>query len=137
MMVKLFCKLLMLVLWIFSANHCILSDALADNSNAPCHEHSSNKDSKSTPKSHHSKCCDSGCCNPALASGTATFKSDPAALSLTLMPIIRWQSISFDYEFLLVDSTSEPPRTKPKISTSILLISAISPNGPPLLVSVA
>ena len=138
-MIQSLSKLLMLVLWIFSTNHCILADTLAEPSATPCHGQSSDQDPKSAPKGHHSKCQDKGCCNPALInSGGETFNADSkigALPDLLAKPETLW--LNFEYEFSLTSQAERPPPSEPFIFRPSLLISLASPNAPPCAIYVA
>jgi hypothetical protein len=134
--------LLILVAWFLYTNHCILSDAFAlsqseksSTESSGCCPHSKEDNSKEQkePLNHHSKCKDSGCCQP-------VFKGDS---SLKIGAAELFQADSF-FEFigpswtvgalaLELKRAYVPPINSPPLNFSTSIDSLdLAPNAPPV-----
>ncbi len=116
-------------------NHCILSDALAaglpkSTSNSHCHnEKDDHHNEKGT--NHHSKCNDSGCCQPALQSADASSFSNQVVLYYT--PVLSNLFVIQIYSNLEINPLSFFEGTGPPGKQQTLISSLTSaPNAPPI-----
>lgn len=125
---------LALVVW---ANHCILSDALASpKSNtvkqSHCHgeEGPSGQDDNQGGTDHHSKCSDSGCCQPALQSADASSLAAPGVFGDLA---ILFQNLEIQVQTFTPSQLSKFIGTGPPDTPSILISALYSaPNAPPV-----
>lgn len=112
------------------ANHCILHDAFASekettSKSSPCH--SENK----KQESHHNKCRDTGCCQPALSKGKLLLDIG----FHTTFPVIF---VSF-FKNLTIDIDDFKPNSKvfhetgpPKFEAWLIKSLTLTPQAPPL-----
>lgn len=120
---------LAILAWGVWANHCIVSDALANSGSPKAHTHCHGEGDEQKSSSHHEKCQDKGCCQPGLQSSQSQ--------SLAAVPLIV---IAFHIPFFTVPDfysftdnvNSYSQATGPPGRISLLLNSlSLAPNAPP------
>lgn len=134
------------ILVLFWANHCLASEFLwevseksADHSqNIPCHGHRQNEkhDSDSKPAgSHHSKCLNDGCCQPAVHTAEFSFAQAVNTQANLDLDLILRSLVCFNQQLVLNKLAlypTGPPVLGVHETLSHIFSLSLAPNAPPL-----
>lgn len=125
-------SILALLSWGTWANHCIVSDVLANSGAPKAHSHCHSEGGEEKSSSHHEKCQDKGCCQPGLHSSQS---QNLAAVPLVLIAAHTPVFTIPDFRPSTQDIHSISRATGPPGKLLLLLNSlSLAPNAPPITI---